>query len=120
MKIVHKKPWFWWIITLIQKEAVWGNVILSLGNVIYSKNKLTDGELAHEKTHLTQDKYSKIIAIINWVRAYFDQKYYLKCEAEAYQAQNKIERNPQLYASYLSSSVYNNIISYEEALKLFL
>lgn len=120
MKIVYKKPWFWFIVMYIQPEAKWGSVILSLGNVIYTARRLSIGEFAHESEHGRQDHYSKIYAIANVIRGYFDKKYYLWCEIQAYIVQNKLEPNPELYARYISGPVYNNIVSYEEALQLFI
>lgn len=111
----------WWIVKMFNPQAHWGSVIFSFGDTIYThKYPLSKTELAHEKVHLQQHHYSKLFAIYDAVRSFIDKKYYLQCEIEAYQAENKIERNPQLYAWCLSSPVYNNLISYEDALKLFL
>lgn len=120
MKIVNKKPWFWWIINIFSPNAKWGTVTLSLGDTIYTlKHPLSKGEIIHEQVHGRQDHHSKIIAILNAFRCLLDKKYYLRCEIEAYQAQNKVDYQPERYASYLSGPVYNNIISYEEALQYF-
>lgn len=119
MKIVYKKPWFWFIITFTQPEAKWGTVILSLGSTIYTFKEMNGGELAHEMCHGKQDRYSMIIAIINVIRGSFDKKYYLWCEIQAYIAQNKVDPRPEYYAKCISGPVYNDLITYEEALKLF-
>lgn len=120
MKIKYRKPLFWFLVKIFNPNAKWGEVILTFGDTIYTSRVLTAAQEAHEKIHLKQQHYSKLFAIYDSLRSLVDKEYYLKCEIEAYQVQNKIERNPQLYAAHLSSSIYNNLISYEEALKLFL
>lgn len=113
---------FWWIVKIFNPHAVWGNVVFSFGDTIYynHQSQLTTDILAHEKVHLKQQHYSKIFAIYDTIRCIIDKKYYLRGEIEAYQAQNRVNPNPRAYASHLSSPVYNNIISYEEALELFI
>lgn len=120
MKIVYKKPWFWWIIRIVSPNAKWGFVTLAFGDTIYTHRVLSRAEIAHEEAHGRQDRHSKFFAFINAIRCHIDKKYYLRCEIEGYQAQNMIMPNPQMYARNLSSSLYNNIISYEDALKHFI
>lgn len=121
MKIVTKKPWFWGIVQYFYPDAHWGKVVLAFGDTIYSqKYPLSKAEMAHEEVHLRQHLHSKFVAFFLAIYSRLNIRYYLRCEIEAYKAQNEVERNPEMYARHLSSPVYNNIISYEDALKLFI
>jgi hypothetical protein len=120
MKIVYRKPLFWNIVTWFYSNAVWGKVIFTFGDTIYAPHLLDKAIETHEMVHIKQHHSSKLFACYVFLRCYFDKKYFLKIETEAYQAENKIVYAPEKYARNISSSVYNNIISYKDALKLFI
>lgn len=119
MKIKYKKPLFWWVVSFFHPGAEWGKVIFAFGDTIYTAKILNEAELAHEKVHLKQHKHSKMYAFFFALMCTISKKFFLKAEIEAYQAENKIKPNPFQYARSLSSKVYNDMITYEEALKLF-
>ena len=89
---------------------------------IYCDYPLTDDLLIHEQTHLAQqEKYG----LDKWVEEYLTNSgFRLEMELEAYRNQivSINDRNQRVRvriqsAKDLSSSLYGNIISYDEALK---
>lgn len=83
IKIVHKKPW-WWSIT----GREWGSVAMTWGNTIYCRqDKLTPRILRHETCHVRQHKGSGWIALYQFIRSNFSEKYYNKMEEEAKQCE---------------------------------
>lgn len=104
----------------------WDNgVIFTYGDTIYCKYELPPNKIEHEATHIKQQgKNPK-----KWWKRYFkDTEFRLEQEKEAYLAENKVVnlitdrelrfRIKEQNARDLSSSMYGNIISYTDALRL--
>lgn len=97
------------------------DTIFAYDGVIYTNNLLPDHLITHEKTHLKQqDK----IGADKWVQNFLtDPQFRLQQEVEAYRKQlgsikNREARNKiRIESAYnLSSPLYGNIITYQEAL----
>lgn len=99
------------------------HTIFAYDDVIYSDDGLPNHLVVHEITHHEQQKRD---GLDYWVEHYLtDPKYRLRMEVEAYKHQLTIitDRNDRTKlrircAHDLSSSLYGNICTYEEALKL--
>ena len=102
-------------------------IIFTYGDTIHCKYDLTPDKIVHEKTHIKQqEEYGRD----KWWDRYFeDVEFRLSQEIEAYKNEanfikkNIKDRNSQFklihgIAKDLSSSIYGNIITYSEALKL--
>jgi hypothetical protein len=100
--------------------AITDDTIFTLYPFIYSNNKLTPDLLAHENTHLKQQEK---IGVKEWVRQFLEEPAQrIKIEAEAYRKQiQSIKGREQQFrcrkwaSETLASSLYGNIISYQEA-----
>jgi hypothetical protein len=100
--------------------ALTEDTIFTLYPFIYTNNKLTPDLLAHENTHLKQQEK---IGVKEWVRQFLEEPAQrIKIEAEAYKKQIQSIKGKQQqwkcrqWASQtLSSALYGNIISYQEA-----
>jgi len=86
MKIVNKKPWFWFIFQVIL-GVKWEKHILTFGDTIYSSVEIEEERLIHESVHLRQQGYSKIKAIPLILRYLWDKNFRVENEMEAYQAE---------------------------------
>lgn len=126
-KIVEQKPWFWSIVMLFFPEAEWGKVIMTFGNTIYVSRPILPWELIHEEVHVAQQHCSKVVGIFCLILYRISPRYRLSCEMEAYRREYlslvsfspaKSEQFRKRIASHLSSSLYGNMISYEDAYKL--
>lgn len=94
---------------------------------IYSSVPLSEDLMAHENTHLAQQK--SFLGALKWWRRYIDDpKFRTEQEIEACKAQlraaksmvkdrNKISGFIDILAKNLSSEVYGNCVSFEEARK---
>lgn len=99
------------------------NTIFAYDKIIYTNGILPDHLIIHEETHLNQQKE---LGLDKWVDLYLRNKNFrLNQEIEAYKNQiNSInDRNGRIKvrtkcAKDLSSELYGNIISYEEAYRL--
>lgn len=97
------------------------NTIFALGEDIYTNKELTPDLLVHEIQHLKQQQRD---GTKEWLYDYlYVPKKRLEYEIDAYRAQLRSikDRNHKnkirlLSARTLSSSLYGNIITYEEAL----
>lgn len=96
--------------------------IFAYNDVIYCDGKLPPDLIVHEKVH---HKQQKRVGLDRWVELFLtDPKFRLEQEIEAYTTQLRsiTDRNYKMTvylssAKALSSSLYGNIISYEEALE---
>lgn len=108
-----------------------GLMIAALGQ-IYTLADPSADEIIHEEVHLKQQLAfgHNDIATYSWARRYVeDPAFRLQQEIEAYTAQvnflkensNRQDRKWRIkkIAEALSSAMYGNLISYEDALKLF-
>lgn len=100
--------------------AVTNDTIFAWDKVIYTNNQLPNHLIVHERTHHEQQtRYG----LEEWLRQYLhDDKFRLRMELEAYIHQLVVvsDRNHKLRlrqecARNLSSELYGNIISYEDA-----
>lgn len=99
------------------------DTIFAYDDVIYSNNQLSDDLIVHEMIHHKQQKRD---GLKYWVRNYLeDHNYRLQQELEAYREQLKSikDRNHRARirlesAKSLSSALYGNICTYEQALNL--
>ncbi len=130
-KISHEKPesFFKTLREKFGESADWDKgTVIAVGDTIYAKDDMPQSLIVHEVTHLEQQKK---IGVEKWWNQYLnDGKFRLDQELEAYRAQAQhIKNDPktsrQVYRSTvswlakgLSGSMYGNIISYEEALRL--
>lgn len=102
--------------------AVTSGTIFAGGDSIYTDYKLTEDLLVHELVHLRQQAKH---GLLEWVHDFLEYpEFRLKQEVEAYREQLKSikDRNHRNTvrlesAKNLSSSLYGNIISYDDALK---
>lgn len=123
MQIIHKKPLFFPIIKIFFQSADFdGGTIFTFGNKIYTKNILSESLMAHEETHVKQQVYPMWwwIKYIISKRFRFDQE--LEAHINEYRATvgSRNERDIKLrqIAQRLCSSLYGNIVSFDEAYKL--
>lgn len=105
------------------------DVVFTYGDILYNPSGAEIGKplMAHEETHSRQQKF---YGVDTWWKKYLeDQKFRLEQEVEAYANQHKqyCKNNKKIVsrimflnhlASDLSSSLYGNIISFEEAINL--
>lgn len=99
-------------------------IVIAYGDTIYCRNTLSPDVIAHEEVHLRQQ--AKIGKDVWWRRYLDDADFRLSQEKEAYIAQSKwYKKNVKdrelrfqcidFIARDLSSSMYGNIITKEEA-----
>jgi hypothetical protein len=104
------------------------NIIFTIGDKIYAKNGLPLDLVVHETTHVHQQTRRNINPTIWWDRYIADPQFRLIQELEAYQNQYQYviethkDRNTRAkalsqFARDLSSPIYGNVITYNEALK---
>lgn len=125
--LIHNKPAIYDV--LKDKFGVnWDDgIIITYAPDIYCKFPLTEFKVEHEITHITQqEKYG----VDEWWNRYLiDVEFRLSQEIEAYLNEARLikkkvkDRNKrflyiQQISKDLSSSIYGNIISYEQASKL--
>jgi hypothetical protein len=104
------------------KFAINENIIFAYNDIIYTNFELPEHLIIHEKTHLKQQQK---IGLDKWVDSYLgDNDFRMKVEIEAYRNQLKSvkDRNQRNLlkiscARDLSSTLYDNITSYENAIK---
>lgn len=97
--------------------------IFAFNNTIYTSNDLPEDYIEHEKVHLRQQNN---IGADNWVSLYMrDKDFRLKQELEAYRYQltcikdkNKRSKAQTEFCKILSSEMYGNMITEEEAKNL--
>jgi hypothetical protein len=128
MRIVYKKPWFWFLVKLFQPDVDFDNVAMSFGDTIYCSRTISAHQLVHEQVHVKHMRESKVIGILYFIAYAFSRKFRRECEIEAYQAQFDYIRNSHSdkeliekariqLAKHISSDVYPGMITYEEALQ---
>lgn len=123
-KVLNKKPPHYWFLVKIFGFD-WERNIATFGDSIYCAFDLPDHLIVHEETHLKQQRYSNLYAIWWWVKYVFSKKFRYSQELEAYRNQWKFFEKHYRFnehrfflhkiASDLSSKLYGNIVSYEEA-----
>ena len=138
-KIHSHKPWFFPIIKHFfpslnwdGKDAYMGDAFV-FGSNIYckDKDKMSYFMKAHEAIHIEQQRGNTIGAIKWWYNYIKSPKFRLAQEADAYGFEHKLfrqrvhDRNKQAQhldycARAMSSDLYKNLISYEEAKKFLL
>lgn len=102
-------------------------VIFTYGDTVYCKEELSTEMKVHEATHVEQQKY--VGAKAWWDQYLIDPKFRLEQELEAYRNQyrymqaitkdrNKLFKIRHKILMHISSSMYGNMISYSEAMKL--
>lgn len=131
MKIIYKKPVIWPLVRLAFPGAHWGQVLLTWGDGIYTSKPLSVDLLSHESVHIVQQKMSKLWGLVWWALYVFSSKFRLAQEIPAHQAQwkticatikdrNQRDRARRQLATFISGPIYNKMISFDEAYKLFL
>jgi hypothetical protein len=115
MRIVYEKP-KWWKWVEYFSGAKWGRSIMTWGETIYTFRELRPDELAHEMVHVKQQGKHPFLFFI---RCQFSKSFYLRAELEAYRAQLKElgAFAAPLLAEKISSILYGNLITYDEALE---
>lgn len=127
MKIKNKRPLFWFMVKMFFPSVEWNKVAFTFGDTIYSSQPLSKAILGHELVHIEQHRNSKLFAMYIFIRYFFSKKFRLELEIPAYQAEWKIIKKTEKdtdkkrvrLALSISSKLYGNMISYDEALKLF-
>lgn len=130
-KIINHPPALFWLLKLFFPAINPDYIIFAFGDRIYSVQPLPEHLLVHEKTHLRQHHHSRIIATLWWIPYILFPKFRLSQEIEAYAnqwefvAMTEPSFTPKGRANRihilnwicrdLSSSMYNNLISYEAA-----
>lgn len=108
----------------LSQEQVF-KTIFTYGDTIYSLNDLSFGLIAHEITHVFQQ--TEMGAEKWWDKYFKDKDFRLSQEVEAYRRQYQVYKNNNEVTAYdylnqmardLSSKMYGEIISFEEAKKL--
>lgn len=128
MKLKIKKPFLAKILKLKFKEITKSTTIMVWGNTSYGANKLSADLIKHELTHIKQQRGSKLYGLWWWFKYVVSVKFRLSQEIEAYRNQyqcfcrnvrNESQRREflELKARDLSGEMYNNSITFEEALK---
>ncbi len=121
--IIHKKPKFFWLLKLFFPQADWdGGVIITFKPWIFCKVNLSNALIAHEETHLDQQRNPYVW----WFKYTLFPKFRLSQEIEAHRneyravkgSRNEISRQLDIITTRLSSNLYKNLISKEEAIKL--
>lgn len=106
-----------------KKFEITERTIFAGGTDIYTNYPLTPDLLIHELVHLRQQEKH---GLVEWVHDFLEYpKFRLEQELEAYREQlqsikdrNHREATRRISAQQLSSAMYGNIISREEAYKL--
>lgn len=104
-----------------QHFKVTNDTVFAYKDTIYANNRLTPDLLAHELQHLIQQTE---VGLDTWVEGYItDPAFRLTMELDSYQTQLNSIKDRNLKAKVrhdsaknLSSGLYGNIISYEDAL----
>lgn len=125
LNIKRTAPPFYWIIRFFFPSANLETTCFVFGSVIYCRYDLPPDLLAHELTHVKQQKSSFWCGIVWWVKYIASPKFRLSQEVEAYQNQFKYavenyDRNQTDYllrriSSDLSGPLYNNLIDFQTA-----
>lgn len=127
IKFSHHKPLLYEFLKKKFKSCNWeAGVIITIGNTIYSKNPISKDEEVHETVHVRQQQS---YGVTKWWDEYVANKdFRLSQEIEAYKAQalfinengNRKDRRFKIprIAELLSSDLYGNLISYDEAFEL--
>ena len=113
-----------WDLLVKTFNVKWENTVVTFGNNVYSEKPISNDLIAHELVHVKQQGKNPNL----WWKKYIaDKAFRLDQEVEAHIAQMKDikkhsgkDRNyiavaRARLASYLSSSMYGNCISYDEA-----
>lgn len=105
----------------------WNNIIITYGDTIYSREPISIIKNAHEMVHVKQQEE---MGRDRWWELYFDNpRFRLLQETEAYQAEAKFIKTltkdrEKLYKALkgirldITSSIYGNMCTYEEAKQL--
>lgn len=97
-------------------------VIITYGDTVYCKYPLSDDLIVHEQTHIKQQLDYGVEKW--WDRYLIDKDFRLSQELEAYKNQaNFLKGNKERIEKILkdiSSSMYGNMITYEEARQLII
>ena len=129
IKIVYKKPWFWFISKIFFPAVDFNKHTAIFGDTIYTKEyPLPDYRLVHEKVHAEQCRYSKLYYLFFVMPRYIlSKKFRHQCELEAIQAAYQFVKKKygekigeeflDKAAQSLSGPIYGNLVSYEEAKK---
>ena len=106
-----------------EKFTITDRTIFAYDGVIYTNSILPSHLVEHESCHFKQQKK---YGLDNWVKSYLeDDKFRLKMEIQAYKVQLRSvkDRNQRNFirmkcAEDLSSSLYGNLLNYDEAFKI--
>lgn len=122
--IIHEKPKYLWLIELFFPFArgKWDKgLIITFHPWIFCKANLPKALIAHEETHLEQQKHP----VIWWIRYIFSVKFRLSQEIEAHRneyraingSKNEKYRQLNLIAERLCGPLYKNLLTKEEAIE---
>jgi len=129
MKIKLNRPLIWPLVRVFFPGAKWGQVVVTWGDTVYTPGAIGDDLKAHEAVHTIQQKNSKLYGLYWWARYIFSPKFRIEQEIPAHQMQyevickvfkdrNRRERVRRQLALFLSSKIYNNMLTFDEAYKL--
>lgn len=121
-QISTEKPPVWDRLCEAFPNLVWKDIAITYGGVIYSPNPVEDNVLVHELVHVKQQQGKNAD---EWMERYLaDTEFRYKQELLAYQVEYRYCRGRLTdrdagvrMAKELSGPLYNNIVTYEQALK---
>jgi len=129
MKIKPKNNLFCWLVSKRFPEAKNSDVFITWGDTCYSDVPLTRDLIVHESLH-TEQQINKLYGLWWWLKYMISAKFRFEQELECYKAQYKwavkhykMDRNQKSkaltkVALALSGTLYQNVVSFEEARKL--
>jgi len=123
---IKKQKHFPYLNNYRQKFPIDDNTIFVFEDTVYTNNKMSYDIVAHEFHHLIQQSR---IGAKEWINRYLEDKdFRLEQEIDAYKEQLSVVRkmnDRQEYAHILaecgrnlSSPLYGNLITYQEAIKI--
>lgn len=124
---IHKEPKYLWLIRLFFPSADFDKgVIITYAPYIFSKGPLSHSLVAHELTHVRQQRFP----FFWWFAYILSKRFRFNQELEAHRAEynaitgtlNNFNKRMSLLAiaDRLSGPLYNNMVSKEEARSLIL
>ncbi len=128
-RIIYRRPLLWFVVKIFFPKAKWGEIAFTFGNTIYSPREMRDDLIIHELVHMKQQRGSRLLGCVWFMKYVISKKFRVRIEIEAYRAQylfikrttkdkNKLNLIGRNLARFCSSSTYGNMISYTEAFNL--
>ena len=127
-KLIYGRPPFWRILKVFFPEYdPDGTIAVAFGRRIYTNNVIDQSFTVHEETHLIQQRYSYIVAVIWWIRYIASKEFRFSQELEAFRRQYKFIKTSKHYnhklalenlGQALASPLYGKICTKHKAMEL--